>query len=187
MCKLSTMAAYVNKHGRRGGRGIRPYLLMPKVIGVALLLGGTVANGVIAWSTDPAALQQLQYAAAMIRQITRWVVDPGLILAVIFGVLLLVQHPHIMLRMRWLQVKLAIVVVCLPPLMYLQVRMLHTMQHHDPVTNSLTPAMATEYFRWLVCLTAGVLVILILLGRHKPRLGQRPQSLAAQKRKKVST
>lgn len=137
---------FANIHGRRQTRGLRPYLLIPKVLCVAGYFGGLLTMLV---STDASRIHRL-------------IVLPSLIGAGLLGALLLALHGPILLRMRWLQVKLAAAVgLGLGHAWYLQ-------------GGGTGPVIG-------LLVGAGVVV---WLGRHKPRLGQRIATVHQQRRMK---
>ncbi|MCC7406554.1 MAG: hypothetical protein IT442_00675 [Phycisphaeraceae bacterium] len=158
----SPAAPTANLHGRKPGRGIRPWLLIPKVLSFATLLGGLIAALGIALSArqdDPASAQQ---AARTIAVIVHWTIIPGGAGAFLFGLLLLLQHPAVFLRLRWLQLKL----VLLPALI-----LLHLYTRH---LNKSLPDHPADLTALRGMLLAAVLLtaLIIFLGRHKPRLTQ---------------
>ena len=110
------MATYVNKFGRKGGRGLRPWLLIPKVLGVGVYFGGTVAATSLAFVTQPRTVGEHRALAEVIGSIFLFAAVPGLIVAIVCGVGLLIQHGRPFLRLRWLQVKLAVLLATIPAL-----------------------------------------------------------------------
>lgn len=175
------MTQYVNKHGRRGGRGIRPLLLIPKVVGVAMFVGGLASMAAISLLSDPATDAEVHAVGRTLFAVQVYVVEAGLVLAVISGVLLLLQHVHILLRMRWLQLKLALLALSMPYLLWSMTQLTHAMRFNDSAVDSFTPAMALGLFRYFAGGAIAVGLALIVLGRHKPRLWQRPVTLTQQK------
>jgi hypothetical protein len=171
------MAEYVNKHGRRGGRGIRPLLLIPKVVGVAMFVGGLASMAAISLLTEAATDAEVRAVGRTLFVVQVYVVEAGLVLAVIAGTLLLIQHVHILLRMRWLQAKLVLLALSMPYLLWMMTELTHAMQYNDANVDSMTPLMALRAFGYFVCGAIAVGIVLIVLGRHKPRLWQRPVTL----------
>lgn len=148
------MSEYRNRYGRQWGRGWRPYALVAKVLAVVAFGGGLLAVSVLL-HTQPDTPQRLD----AVRTLFHWLVIPGSTAAVLFGLLLLAPHAAILLRMRWLRVKLLFVVIGLPAAhatAYLAFR------DGNPARLALV-ADATLL----------LLVALVALGRQKPRLGQR--------------
>ena len=105
---------------RKAGRGFRPFLLIPKLIAVCVYFGATVSAAVL-WhvfvgcqaidSLDVAVLgQQIEAVKLLIV----FVAVPALLLALILGALLLLQHPKAMLKMRWVRVKLFLLFLGVP-------------------------------------------------------------------------
>ena len=58
------MANYTNIHGRRGGRGWRPYLLIPKYLAIGANFGGLLAAMIIPAAGVSYGLDAYQQAAA---------------------------------------------------------------------------------------------------------------------------
>lgn len=168
------MAAYVNKFGRKGGRGLRPLLLIPKVLGVGAYFGGVTAATALAFSTHPASIAEFHALADTISRIFLFAAVPGLVVAILCGIGLLIYHGRVFWRLRWFQVKFALVVVSVPVLhlwMSTHVRFLRT---YDPAETTMPPEGALMWIRGglVAAMTTGAMII--VLGRHKPRLGQRP-------------
>lgn len=203
---------YQNIHGRRPGRGLRPWLLIPKVLAVGLLWGSLVSvtvlwcyhlytrpdprkfpseyllseytsaespefsppagppegppEGLLSEGHRMPALGVIEYISFTLRFITL----PALLVAVVFGVMLFVQHPRQFFRLRWWQVKVVSMLVGLPiAYLFISSRLALLRQ----ATLGHTPDHAAESQ-----LTIGLLVLLVstvwivFLGRMKPRLGQ---------------
>ncbi len=158
------MGEYVNIHGRRGGRGVRPWLLIPKYLCVAMVLGGIVSAGTVLrqlYST-PAADQRAMLD--VIGRLFTWQVVPATIGAIILGGLLLLQHPRELLRMRWLQVKLALLIAGIP--------LVHVVLSGSLADLREQPEGSGKDFGRKLAMAAMLLVVVIIIGRLKPRLGQ---------------
>lgn len=158
------MAEYRNIHGRKGGRGLRPWLLIPKVVAVALIIGGLAAVLVLDQATRSLAMttDQVRLVGRLIGLLFKYQIVPATILALVLGLLLLLQHPRQFLRMRWLIVKLLLVAVTVPAAHILLRSQVQRMQESPPA--QVGPCVAG--------ILGGFLAIL-LLGRLKPRLGQK--------------
>ena len=164
---------YRNVHGRKWGRGLRPWVLIPKVLFVAGLIGGllTLVAVLLLPASSPTPEAWRVRVDLVERTFTR-VVIPCSTLAVLAGVVLLVMHGRVLLRMRWLIVKLTVTVLALPA-GHLFLRF---------TLRSLQEAIAVKSFEqahrliWqLRAAAAGVLIavgVIAVLGRLKPRLGQ---------------
>ncbi|MCC7203644.1 MAG: hypothetical protein IT441_01060 [Phycisphaeraceae bacterium] len=161
----SPTAPITNIHGRKPGRGIRPWLLIPKVLCFATLLGGLIAALGIAMSARPDDPASAQQAARTIAVIVHWTIIPGGAGAFLFGLLLLLQHPAVFLRLRWLQLKL----VLLPALILLHLYTRHlnkSLPDHPATPGNLTS------LRGMLLAAVLLTALIIFLGRHKPRLTQ---------------
>jgi uncharacterized membrane protein len=156
------MGAYQNVHGRKSGRGLRPWLLIPKVLCVAAAFGGYLAAAVLAGAERRDALLA----------VLDFVVLPGLIGATLLGAILVAEHGTILLRMRWMQVKLLAVLLLVPVHLWLRSGIV---LHAPTVSRFDNPGVHTG-LNMLTLGRAAVPVVLtgliVWLGRHKPRLGQ---------------
>jgi hypothetical protein len=152
------MPNYQNIHGRKPGRGLRPFLLIPKYLCVATLLGSLIATLVILPlmpenAADPRWL--------IVRRIYHVAIIPATAGSVFFGILLLLQHPRPFLRMRWLIVKL-LALACVVPTAHLR------------LSQQLRQGYIIWQHVWLTTFLALLAFILIaILGRLKPRLRQK--------------
>ena len=163
----------VNVHGRRWGRGARPWLLMVKLVSVSAFLGGTMTLLAVGWSgaLDPGRDAGPQ--AVQIHDAYRWVIRPGVIGAEIMGVLLLISIWRVMLRMRWFLLKAGLLIVALPLFhLYLVSRVAEMAQVASEDADPAAWAMLDRqiFAGMIVTLVAGVSIA--WLGRIKPRLGQ---------------
>ncbi|MCC7147081.1 MAG: hypothetical protein IT443_11605 [Phycisphaeraceae bacterium] len=170
----------INIHGRKPGRGIRPWLLIPKVIAVAIFFGGLVAALVVATAAGPDPQgHALRQTAEMVARIIRWMVIPGGAAAAVLGILLTLQHPSILLRQRWLQVKLLLLALG-PPAMHFLVRaMIERIRQSEiaalarPIAApALSPSQALAWAQTGLGLAIVLTLLVMILGRQKPRLGQ---------------
>ncbi len=164
------MTEHHNQHGRKPGRGLRPWLLIPKILAVAVVFGGFVAVAVLLHTRATDNLDQWKSLIDAVRRIFRFAIVPGVLLIVLLGVLLLLQHPRVFLRMRWMQLKIVLILGL--PVLHLRARTLL----HDIVaeldsgrTQHLEAHMAA--FTLTCDVTILLLALLIFFGRYKPRLG----------------
>ncbi len=165
---------YRNIHGRRGGRGLRPWLLIPKYLLVGVYIGGlaSVAIGILGRDA-PATPDQWQTESQLVGRMFTRVIVPALIGVLMLGVLLALSHPGVFIRTRWFQVKLLLVAVMVPAM--------HT--HMRGKALALRSAIESDLAAAGVVrqeLLVGTLItlawsaVIIILGRLKPRLGQNP-------------
>ncbi|HEX7011073.1 MAG TPA: hypothetical protein VF184_13910 [Phycisphaeraceae bacterium] len=166
--RLKAGGPYVNRYGRKGGRGVRPWLLGAKVLMVNAALGATLSACAIAWLARRSVVDP-DAAAAIVRFLLSRLVHPAMIGAVVTGVALFLQHPRVFLRQRWLQCKWAVLVGLVLPLMVLSLR------------QSRDASAVAQSLPWLLAALAASLVVVVLLGRIKPRLGQPIQSAASKR------
>lgn len=158
-----------NQHGRTGGRGLRPWFLIPKVVAVATLFGSLVAFVVISFGEggrDPAMHEA--FAATLGRVYWRATV-PALAVTMVCGWLLFMQHPVVFWRMRWIKTK-----------SYVGSAAVVAIASIGWTLGQLQPGERLEWQNALDLTQASALaatvlsVVVIWLGRHKPRLGQTP-------------
>lgn len=160
---------YVNRFGRKGGRGIRPWILLPKVLAVGLYLGGlAAATGIWVFRADERA--QGLWLINLVGGLMEYLVIPALLAAMALGVMLFMQHPWQFIRMRWMIVKLASLAVLIPSAhVYCSTRLAAVRQALE--AGAPNPA-AGRQLAWGLGLALAGSVGVVVLGRLKPRLGQ---------------
>ena len=161
----------VNIHGRSGGRGWRPWLLIPKVLAVGLYFGALVTVAVI-WFTGPRrsahlAQPQVQAWVDQISSLFRLLLLPALLVALMLGVALFLQHARVFVRLRWWRAKVVSLAVGLP-LGHLFMSSRFDLLRQTAGSNQSAAFQIDCGFVVLILWSIG----LIVLGRHKPRLGQ---------------
>jgi hypothetical protein len=166
--------SYVNRFGRRQGRGIRPWLLLPKVVAVGLYLGGLGAALVVWLTGDLASLDKGDprrvWIINEVAGLMVWLVVPSVHCAMVLGVGLLLQHARQLLRMRWLVVKLASLAVLLPAAHWFCASRLASLR--QAATAHTANDGAAAQFAWGSVLALAGSLWIVVLGRLKPRLGQ---------------
>jgi len=157
--------AKANIHGRKPGRGLRPWLLIPKVLAVAIYFGSLVAACAI-WLVR----EQTTLPIATVSFLIRAVSVPALVVSLVLGAVLTMMHwPHIP-RMRWWQVKVLSAVVLLP------VSHLFLASRFSLLRESISVGKSGEELArqvdggMLFAIAASTWII--FLGRHKPTLAQ---------------
>lgn len=178
------MAAYVNEHGRKPGRGIRPWLLIPKVIGVAVYTGGVSAAAVISWLHPDSTEQELRQIAEVVRLIMVFCAVPGLLVAILTGLLLFWQHPKAFAAMRWWKTKMAVLLIGIPVLHLLTKNVVYAMRTETGQGILISLNLELAALRGLLTTAALMMALIIYLGRHKPRLGQPVATVAQQRQAK---
>ena len=165
---------YVNRFGRKGGRGVRPWLLIPKIICVGIYFGALVAMLAIWLASDypqlPADDPRRLWTIQLLRMLALYVMVPGLLGAIVFGAILFLQHPRTFLRLRWLRVKVVSLLILIPSAHLLASSRL-AMLRDAAITGSIDPAAEQQLPLILLGTIIGSIWI-ILLGRMKPRLAQ---------------
>jgi uncharacterized membrane protein len=169
----SDMGPIRNIHGRRGTRGLRPWLLIPKIIAITWLLGGLTAVAVLIFTSEPhtpAAWADLERALS---HLYHWMVIPGAILAVTCGILLLTHHGWgLMLRQRWLKVKLAIALLTITGLHLTSRALLLDIRRELVAGEPDGPTGLLNALGVVSVIGLALLITVVVLGRIKPRLGQ---------------
>lgn len=153
------MSKTTNQYGRTWGRGIRPWILIPKYLAVSLLLGGLASVLVLALCSSGQGTANQDQARQLIRTLFRFLIIPATISSILLGIFLLLQHPRPFLRMRWLILKLILVALITPLSHALLSRAIHHQIGMGP------------FLKYPACALTGF-VLISILGRLKPRLGQ---------------
>jgi len=162
------MVTFTNKHGRKPGRGVRPWLLMPKLFCVATYFGGLVGAMALLFLMDIQNDEVRTHLIEVQSVLFRFSIVPGLIGALLFGAALLYHHGKPVWQMRWMRVKLVIVVISVP-IFHTIGRILLTTARETEGAESIS---AMQNFRLMVISVILVTGLIMLIGRHKPRFGQ---------------
>ncbi|QDU33831.1 hypothetical protein KS4_18890 [Poriferisphaera corsica] len=166
---------------------MRPFFLIPKIISICAIWGVLAACALLilcapdfAHKTESAYLNAIHQLLTQITQLNNYLIIPALILANVFGLLLFLDEPRIFIRLRWLQAKMLLIILIYPALFaFLSSKLFHA-------RSTITTALANNSLEFAVGLTQKnlqvinltiftVLVmttVIIILGRHKPKLGQ---------------
>ncbi len=165
---------YRNLHGRQWGRGIRPYLLLPKVVVVGTFGGGLVTVLVLGFAAPaPDSPDAWRAQADVISRAYVHVIVPALLGTLLMGMCLASTHFHAFIRMRWFQVKLLLVAVCVPALhLYMRGRSLALKGALQAPADLAAAAVARRQMLAGTIATLVFALVIVFLGRVKPRLGQ---------------
>ncbi len=147
---------YTNIHGRKWGRGLRPWLLLPKYVCISLILGGVAAIAVLGFVAGDDS-----QSANLAQAILYYQVFPALGGATLLGLALLWHHGPVMFKMRWLWAKLAAVVVAGALLHLLLKKQILLQQQTPPGKVGIAAIIVMAAF-----------ILVAVLGRLKPRLWQ---------------
>jgi len=171
---MAGRTAYTNIHGRRWGRGVRPYLLIPKILCVSVFFGGVVSTWVLVFlQPTPATVEEWLARAALSRQAFVWIIVPAIVGALLTGSMLGWMHLRAFLRMRWFQVKLLVVVLCVPALhVFMRTRSVELRAVLNQPDGLVAASQLWSQMRVGMIVTIGFALVMIILGRIKPRLGQ---------------
>jgi uncharacterized membrane protein len=160
--------SYVNIHGRKPTRGLRPWLLIPKVLAVGAALGLQLATILATTAARDFAQAGRPDAATtylfLVKRLFGRCTEPAIAAAAVLGILLFAQHPAVFVRQRWWQTKMAALVGSGGLSLWLSPRLAE-------LTPAATPA-AWEQALVGQCALIGLTICVIVLGRLKPRLGQ---------------
>jgi uncharacterized membrane protein len=163
-----------NIHGRKPGRGVRPWLLLPKVIAVGTFLGSYAATLFVWVNGNITALEpgdpRRMWTIDTVGRLIRWLVVPALLVAIVFGVLLFLQHPRPFMRMRWLKVKLTMLLILTPAAHFFLFSRLAILRAAE--ARGISDDLAADQFTFGLSVALLGYVLILILGRLKPRLGQ---------------
>jgi hypothetical protein len=159
---------------RRRGRGLRPWLIQAKFLGLVGVLGAAAALGAMGVGVAPPTSME---GWLLLREAMRSIFWPcffgGIILTSLAGVALWLQHPREFTRMRWFRVKALLLAIGLPSLhLWSRGRITAFYEAIDEARVEELPALwhaATTAFLVALAVLFGISVI----GRVKPRLGER--------------
>jgi len=150
---------------------------MLKITCVAVFFGGLFSVLVLVLLPDPpATLDAWRQEAAFISRAFRRVIVPALVGAMVGGMALLASIWRALVRMRWFQVKAAVIAACAPTLhLFMRSRSLALQSAVARADGDLGAVDATLRVQLLIGTIAAILFALVVigLGRIKPRLGQR--------------
>lgn len=168
---------YINQFGRKPGRGIRPWLLIPKIFGLVVYVGGFCAVLALWISSDFTSLPLDDPRRALVlhqvSSILVYLIVPAALMTILFGILLLLQHPAVFLGRRWMQVKLLALLIVVPSC-HFYARAQYTLLKSTADKQVSDAASARFQSATLAAIVGSAAVIVI--GRLKPRLGQKISS-----------
>ncbi len=162
---------------RKPGRGMRPWFLIPKVIAVATYFGAAAVTATLWWQwigcqPDDALLanEALAWQLQTIRQLFVEIAIPALCVCLLLGAILFFQHPKAFINMRWMRVKLLLLAVGLPMgHLVMASRLYH---FRTAAVEGVIHANLKQQLNWGFAILLMGSILLVWLGRHKPRLKQ---------------
>lgn len=167
-----TNSTRVQAPAREGGA--RRWLIAAKLIAVALYVGGLAAVTFIWVGGDynaiPIGDPRRAWLINLVGRVMVFFVVPVLILAMLLGVALLLRSPATFLRMRWLRVKLVMLLVLIPS-GHFWCRA-QTLKLRDAAAPAKVHAAAARGLSYGLVGTLVGSVAVIVIGRIKPRFGQ---------------
>ena len=114
----------------------------------------------------PTLLMQVQ----TLRLLIVYIAVPALVMTMLLGILLLLQHPKTFLKLRWVQVKLAMVITGVPAFHVFMASRLHYFREALE-SGTINAQLQSQLSLGFTLLLIGSILV-IWLGRHKPRLKQ---------------
>ena len=151
-----------------------PWPLYPKLVCVALLLGGFVCALVLVLATPREDIEDWQHLIDAVGTLFKLVIVPASFATVVFSALLLWRARSRFFRRRWAKAKLAWLALTLPAL-HVLARGVFTAIRRELAQGSLERAGdLLSSFTWLVVVSIVVLLVALWLARYRPRLGQPP-------------
>lgn len=165
---------HINIHGRRWGRGLRPYLIIVKLVCVSGFLGGlTALLALVFLGPPPEDARHWQEMALWIHRAYVRLILPSLWGAMFTGILLLIPIWKYIVRMRWFVLKLVIIASFALPMHLLMRACTLILQGEVAEPIDLTKAARTLDMLYIgTGMTLLFGLVLLVLGRIKPRLGQ---------------
>ncbi|GMU25080.1 MAG: hypothetical protein AMXMBFR13_51510 [Phycisphaerae bacterium] len=171
---MSATPEYENIYGRKWGRGLRPWLLVPKILFAGTFIGGLVTVLVLGFYYSPpqTPADWVAYSQLIQRAFTR-VIVPALLGAILTGIALAMAHPMVFLRMRWFQAKLVLLIVCVPVLHVFMWGRSVALREAVTRDNDLVKAtlLREQIYRGTIAALVFAVAV-VVLGRIKPRLRQ---------------
>jgi hypothetical protein len=167
---------YQNVYGRKPGRGIRPYVILPKYVFVSIFVGGLFSMLVQGFLLPtPDQTEDWRRREWLLTNSYVFVIVPGLLGGMITGLVLLFTHFSVFIRMRWLQVKLVLIAICVPTLHFYmrgKAQELHAVLARGTAEDLQTAAALWSDLRGGTIASIAFALMIVFLGRIKPRLGQ---------------
>ncbi len=147
---------------------------MPKIIAVAVYFGAIVTVTGL-WFTcrhlnTPLAHDQLSALIKLISFVLRFIAVPAMLVAIVFGILLTLQHAHTFTRLRWWRIKLVSIAIAVPAAHFYLSGRLAVLR--GAVEDQTAAPDAERQFGIGLLAVVVTFIWIIALGRLKPRLRQ---------------
>jgi len=158
---------------RTSGRGLRPWFLSLKLLGLVLFLGGLAAScALLSLGREPADQAQWQSLRDSMRSVFYPCIFAGLILTVAAGAALFSRLPRHFLALRWFRAKIIIFVIAAPVLHFTSRGMV--LDFYAAIEQGRLGDASDLRGRIAIAYGIGLITMfgLALLGRNKPRLGE---------------
>lgn len=155
-------------------RPVRPvWILLPKIAGVAVLLGSFTSVLVLILATPLRDFGDWQVLVDTIGRLFKLLIVPGSFVVVVLSLVLAWTHRSWYFRRRWAQVKTVLLVLALPATHLAAREVFSAIRREVEHGSPEGPTGLLEAFTALVVASILVLLVAIWLARFKPRLGQR--------------
>ena len=158
---------------RRRGNGARSWFIHVKFVGLAGLFGGLASLAAIGLlGPVPESPEGWRLLRGLMRAIFWPCVFGGILVTIMAGICLWLRHPVVFSRQRWFRLKVVLLAVCIPSL-HLMARG-RVQAFYDAIDDGNLEVLAGMWrgvtWAWVVAFV--VLLLVAMVGRIKPRLGQ---------------
>lgn len=140
---------------------------------MGLVFGGLAAVLTLIVAGEPQTVEQWADLSRQLSRLYLVVIVPGAAAAVLFGVLLFVQCPRVLFAQRWMKLKLLLLGHGLPMLHIAAATAMHRIKEAAASSQAfVAPQTALTVLRTSAVVGVALVVLVVVLGRQKPRLGQ---------------
>ena len=164
MARMSTASDLPSPPPRRRP----PWALYPKLISMSALLGGFFCVLALIYTATLDSLDAWHQLLDAISPLFLFVIVPASFTTVLFSVIMFWPRRRELLRERWMQVKLALIVATLPALHLLARGAFQAIRQEVANGSPEGPTGLLGYFTFLVYTSIAVLLVAIWVARYKP-------------------
>lgn len=145
-----------------------PWALYPKLISMSALLGGFLCVLALIYTATLDSLDKWHQLLDVISPLFLYVIVPASFTTVLFSVIMFWPRRRELVRERWMQVKLALIVATLPALHLLARDAFQAIRQEVANGSPEGPTGLLGYFTFLVVTSIVVLLVAIWVARYKP-------------------